>query len=156
MFNVVCIGFFGLAGCGEVTNGSCGKFKVPYGCDRVELHGHVGFDGVNYAGRVFVKKMFMSCDKPSCPVCYKFGWAVREGKKIGVRLDEASKMYGVVEHLSVSVPVKWYRLPFQVLVERVWSALVERGAIGGVLVFHRARSLFVFIIFVLNYFLNRN
>jgi uncharacterized protein with PIN domain len=129
----------GLAGRGEVTNGSCSKFKVAYGCDRVELHNHVGFDGVNYAGKVFVKKVFMSCDKPSCPRCYKYGWAVREGKKMGVRLDEASKMYGDVEHLSVSVPLSWYRLPFNVLVRRVWGALVERGAVGGALIFHRDR-----------------
>jgi hypothetical protein len=50
-----------LVGGGEVTGISCGRFKVAYGCDRVELHNHVGFDGVNYAGKVFVKKVFMSC-----------------------------------------------------------------------------------------------
>ena len=130
---------FGLVGHGQFTNVSCGKFKVAYGCDRVELHNHVGFDGVNYAGKVFVKKVFMSCDKPSCPACYKFGWAVRGGKKIGVRLDEASKMYGAVDHLSISIPLAWYDLPFNVLVKRVWNALVERGAVGGVLIFHRDR-----------------
>jgi hypothetical protein len=108
----------GLAGRGDVTNGSCSRFKVAYGCDRVELHNHVGLDGVNYAGKVFVKKVFMSCDKPSCPSCYKFGWAVREAKKMSVRLMEASKMYGEVEHLSVSVPLAWYALPFKVLVRR--------------------------------------
>jgi hypothetical protein len=129
----------GLAGRGDVTNGSCSRFKVAYGCDRVELHNHVGLDGVNYAGKVFVKKVFMSCDKPSCPSCYKFGWAVREAKKMSVRLMEASKMYGEVEHLSVSVPLAWYALPFKVLVKRVWDALVQRGVIGGALVFHRDR-----------------
>lgn len=128
-----------LVGGGEVTGNSCGKFKVAYGCDRVELHNLITLDGVNYAGKVFVKKVFMSCDKPSCPVCYKFGWAVREAGKIEHRLAEASKVYGAVEHLSVSVPVEWFCLPFKVLIKRVWGALVERGAVGGVLIFHRDR-----------------
>jgi hypothetical protein len=129
----------GLAGGGEVTKVGCGRFKGTYGCDRVELHNHVGLDGVNYAGKVFVKKVFMSCDKPSCPICYKFGWAVREGKKVGVRLEEASKTYGDPDHLSISIPLAWYALPFKLLVKRVWNALVERGAVGGVLIFHRDR-----------------
>jgi hypothetical protein len=103
------------------------------------LHNHVGLDGVNYTGKVFVKKVFMSCDKPSCPICYKFGYAVREAKKIAARLNEASKKYGNIEHLSISIPLAWYALPFKVLVKRVWAALVERGAIGGVLIFHRDR-----------------
>src|SRR5271157_5385084 len=117
----------GLAGHGAITNGSCGRFKRAYGCDRVELHNHVGFDGVNYAGKVFVKKVFMSCDKPSCPICYKFGYAVREGQKMGIRLEAASKIFGNIEHLSISVPLTWFALSFKVLVRRVWNALVERG-----------------------------
>jgi len=41
--------------------------------------------------------------------------------------------------LCVSVPLSWYKLPFKVMVKCVWDALVERGAIGGALVFHRDR-----------------
>lgn len=81
----------------------------------------------------------MSCDKPSCQVCYKFGWAVREGRKVGARFEEASKRYGVVDHFSASVPLDWFQLSYKALVKRVLKACSDRGVIGGCLIFHRDR-----------------
>lgn len=53
-----CYNDFRVAGSGEVTNESCGKFKGAYGCNRVELHNHVGLDGVNYAGKVYEEGVY--------------------------------------------------------------------------------------------------
>jgi len=132
-------GEFSLAGHGVVTNDYCGKFASFLGCNRVELHNHRTLDGLDYSGKVYVKKIFNSCDKPSCPICFKYGWAVREAGKIEGRLVEASKQFGLVEHIIASVPVKDYSLSFEVLRRRVVDVLRIRGVVGGVLIFHRDR-----------------
>jgi len=132
-------GEFRLAGHGDVTNAYCGKFKTFVGCRRVELHDKVTLDGVNHKGKAYVKKIFNSCDKPSCPVCFKRGWAVREGRRIEARLVEASKRFGKVEHIVASVPVCDYSLNFESLRRKVVDILFVRGVVGGVLIFHRDR-----------------
>jgi hypothetical protein len=108
-------------------------------CLGDKLHVHGGLDGSDHKGDVYVQKVFMSCDKPSCKVDYKFGWAVREARKIADRLLKASVMYGEIDHVSVSVPLAWYCLSFDVLKARVWAVLAKLGYIGGPLIFHRDR-----------------
>ena len=134
-------GEFELVGHGKVTNGYCGRFSgYFYGCDRVELHNKTTLDGVNHAGKVHVEKpIFHSCNKPSCPICYKFGWAVREAKAIEARLKEASKRFGQVEHLSISVPVKDYGFDMESLRLKVIKHLKALGVVGGVLIVHGFR-----------------
>jgi len=136
------VDFFGeynLAGHGVVTNSSCGKFASFSGCNRVELHNHQTLDGVDYSGKVYVRKVFVSCHKPSCPICYKYGWAVREAERIEGRLVEACKLFGLVEHIVASVPVRDYGLKFEFLRKKVGEVLHARGIIGGVMIFHRDR-----------------
>jgi hypothetical protein len=132
-------GEFNLAGHGVVTNSSCGVFKRFVGCNRVELHDKVTLDGVKYRGKVFVKKVFFSCGKPSCPICSMFGWSVREAERIESRLAEASKLFGLVEHIVCSVPVRDYGLKFECLRRKVVDVLSAHGVVGGVLIFHRDR-----------------
>jgi hypothetical protein len=99
---------------------------------------------------VYVKDVQHWCDKPSCPICFKHGWAVREAGEIEDRLFEASCGYvdpkgvkhvglGQVEHLSISVPQSWYGLSVEELRERVKKALVRRGVSGAVMIFHGFR-----------------
>ena len=136
------VDFFGeynLAGHGVVTNSSCGKFASFSGCNRVELHNHRTLDGVDYSGKVYVRKVFVSCHKPSCPICYKYAWAVREADKIEGRLVEASKRFGLVEHIVASIPVRDYGLKFPSLRKKVVDILRVRGVVGGVLIFHKDR-----------------
>lgn len=128
-----------LVGNGEVTNGYCGKFASYEGCLRVDLHNKITLDGVNYAGKVFVRKVRFSCGKPSCPVCFKGGWAVREAGNIEMRLKEASKRFGVVEHIVCSVPSKDYGLDYDALRAKVFKILSGLGVVGGVLIFHGFR-----------------
>ena len=132
-------GDYRLVGNGYVTNGYCGKFARFKGCLRVDLHNLVTLDGVNYSGKVFVRRVHFSCGKPSCPVCYKSGWAIREAENIKHRLVESSKRFGVVEHLVCSVPAKDYGLELGALRRKVIKILTKIGVVGGVLIFHAFR-----------------
>ena len=132
-------GNYRLVGNGEVTNRYCGKFARLKGCLRVDLHNKTTLDGVNYAGKVFVRRVHYSCGKPSCPICYKSGWAVREAENIKHRLVEASKRFGKVEHLVCSIPAKDYGLELGVLRCKVYTMLKEIGVVGGALIFHGFR-----------------
>jgi hypothetical protein len=132
-------GDFQLVGNGSVTSEMCGKFRNFKGCIRTELHDRITLDGENFAGKAFVKVVSYSCDKPSCPVCFKSGWAVREAGRIEARLKEASKRFGLAEHIVASPPVRDYGLKFKCLRNKVVKVLAVRGVIGGVLIFHGFR-----------------
>ena len=132
-------GDFQLVGHGQQTNSKCGRFISFKGCIRTELHDKVTLDGVNYKGKVFVRKVHASCDKPTCPVCFKSGWAVREADRIAQRIKEASKRFGLAEHVIVSVPKSDYGLDFENLRLKAVKILYSRGVIGGVLIFHGFR-----------------
>ena len=132
-------GEFQLVGHGKVTNEKCGKFSSFFGCARTALHDRITLDGTNYKGKVYVRKIFHSCDKPSCPVCYKYGWAVRQARKIEVRLAEASKRFGQVEHIVASVPVRDYGLTLEALRSKIDKILAVRGVVGGNKIFHGFR-----------------
>jgi hypothetical protein len=132
-------GGFSLVGNGNVTNSRCGTFASHWGCVRVELHDKVTLDGQNHKGKVYVQKVFNSCDKPSCPVCYRKGWAVREAGRIEVRLKEAAKRFGQIEHIICSVPVKDYGLDLRRLRKKVIEILSSCGVVGGCVIFHGFR-----------------
>jgi hypothetical protein len=133
-------GEYELVGHGKVTNVSCGKFLGFQGCAQIELHNKVTLDGVNYSGKVFARKVHCTCHKPSCPVCYKYGWAVREAKMIEARLAECSKHFGQVEHIIVSVPQRDYGLSLENLRQKAVQVVMKnRGVVGGVMIFHAFR-----------------
>jgi len=131
-------GNFQLVGQGEKTNEKCGRFFGFKGCDNVDLHNKTDLYGVNYAGKVYMFKVFNSCDKPSCPVCYKKGWAVREAGRIEARLKIASKRLGLIEHIIASVPSRDYGLGIKALRSKVDAILKKRG-VHGVKIFHAFR-----------------
>ncbi len=106
-------GDFQLVGHGKQTNANCGRFVSFKGCLHTELHNKTTLNGVNYKGKVYVRKVHASCDKPTCPVCYKSGWAVREADRITQRIRAASKTAGVAEHIIVSIPKSDYGLEFE-------------------------------------------
>jgi hypothetical protein len=132
-------GDFQLVGCGRQTNGSCGLFKSRKVCLREDLHRLITLDGVNFAGKVFVRKYHSWCHRPSCPTCYRHGWAIREATTIEARLKEASKRFGQVEHIVVSVAVRDYGLKYESLRKKVDRALFNCGIVGGVKIFHGFR-----------------
>jgi len=134
-----CYGDFQLVGNGEVGSYYCGKFQSFKGCLRVDLHNIITTDGKSFAGKVFVRKVRFSCGKPSCPVCYERFWAVREAGNIEGRLAEASKRFGLVEHIVVAVPPKFYGLSFVDLRKKAIEVLFARGVAGGAMIFHGFR-----------------
>jgi hypothetical protein len=132
-------GDFELVGHSQVTNEHCGEHKGYFGCLNVKGHDRIGSDGLNHKGQVFIRGVFKSCDKPSCPICYKYGWATREASKMEMRLVEASRQFGLVEHIICSVPRRDYGLSYEELRVKAVKVLVSRGVHGGVLIFHGFR-----------------
>ncbi len=130
------------------TNDRCGSFRKVVGCSRVELHNKVMFDQkmglVNCSGKGYFRPVFHSCDKPSCPVCYERGWAIREARNIDFRLEEISKRldhvaFGDVEHIIVALPPKYWSLDYEGLRGLCDRVLSSRGVVGGAKIFHGAR-----------------
>lgn len=132
-------GDFQLVGHGKVTNEYCGRYIGIKGCLNVDLHNIVTLDGKNYKGKIYRKFVYHFCNKPSCPVCYKKGWAVRQAHNIESRLAEASKRFGQVEHIVATVPPKFYCLSYSDLRKKMRAVLARRGVIGGVMIFHGFR-----------------
>ncbi|XES77351.1 MAG: hypothetical protein ACBZ72_00365 [Candidatus Bathyarchaeia archaeon] len=133
-------GEFELVGHGERTNNQCGKFKKFMGCLNIEGHNQARhFLGNLPKDSVFVKPIYHSCDKPTCPICFKFGWAVREATRMEARLRESSHRYGLIEHIVASVPAKLYGLNLDQLRKAAVKVLDSRGIIGGSMIFHGFR-----------------
>ncbi len=133
-------GGFKLVGHDKITNANCGRFESWYGCLRTELHGRVTLDGKTHKGEIFVKKYFHSCDKPSCPVCFKKGWASHAARRVDAKISHASKVLNLKpEHIIASVPISQYGLPFEKVKANMLEAISKRGVIGGVMIFHAFR-----------------
>jgi hypothetical protein len=133
-------GDYELVGHGEVTNSECGVFKKFMGCLNVELHNGVRWFYPDLPkDAVFVKSVYHSCDKPTCPVCFKYSWAVRQATRMEARLKEAARRFGLVEHIVASVPHNEYGLSLEALRERAVKILASRGVIGGSMIFHGFR-----------------
>jgi len=137
-----------LVGNGGVTNEYCGTFFRIKACSRVELHNRIKYakvviDGkervVRTTGKVDRKIVLHYCNKPSCSVCYKHGWATRLAGSIERRLTEASKRWGLIEHIVVGIPSKFWHLSYKELKKKCFEGCSVRGIIGGVLIFHAFR-----------------
>lgn len=134
-------GEFELVGHGEQTNAECGTFKKFIGCLEYEKHNQARWftEGLK-KDSILVKPIYHSCDKPTCPKCFRFGWAVREAYRMERRLQEASKQLGSpVEHIVASVPIEEYGLSLEVLRHNLVRILSNRGIIGGSIIFHGFR-----------------
>jgi hypothetical protein len=138
-------GPYQLVGHGHKTNDNCGRFSSHWGCVRVELHGHGDgqrdLNGNDFSGQVYHRLVFYSCDKPSCSVCYEYGWASREAHKIEVRVVEleSQKRFGKAEHFVATVPPHFYGLSDEALRAKIIEVLRACGVVGGCLIFHGFR-----------------
>jgi len=127
-----------VVGNGKVTSPSCGKYSGLKVCLNVDLHGQRRLDGGCNSGKIFRRIIHFSCGRPLCPECY-VNWALRSARKVAFILGEASKQFGKVEHVIVSVPPEDYGLDFEELRRKCIKVLFSRGVIGGSLIFHGAR-----------------
>jgi hypothetical protein len=121
-------GEFELVGHGKQTNDKCGTFNKFMGCLNVEAHNTARWLNPDLKkDSVFVKSVYHSCDKPTCPKCFKFGWAVRQATRMEEHLKKASASYGLVEHIVASVPVELYGLSLEALRARAVKILANRA-----------------------------
>ena len=131
---------FELVGHGKQTNVKFGTFNKFMGCLNVEAHNASRWLNPDLKkDSVYVKSVYHSCDKPTCPQCFKFGWAVRQATRMEERLKKASVSYGLVEHIVASVPVELYGLSLEALRSRAVKILANRGIVGGSMIFHGFR-----------------
>lgn len=121
------------------TRLKCGTFLFPFGCSDLEAHAGVIVDGVDCTGKGYFLAVFNSCDRPTCEICFKNGWARRGGYKIALRLKGFEK-YGEVYHIIASVPPSDYDLPYAVQCENTRKALLKRHVIGGEMTVHAVRG----------------
>jgi hypothetical protein len=136
---------FQRVGQGVVTNGvetgkkACGTYYGVDFCPNVHLHNFVSLDGVNYRGKTSWVKRFRSCDKPSCPVCYK-RWAQRQARHVEARIKVLEKQLGKkAEHLVWSPKSDCYGLSFEDLKAMMRKELKACGYLGGYEIFHMER-----------------
>ena len=141
---------FERVGNGVQTNEHCGSYLHTYVCLHVELHDKVTLDGVNHKGKIPLKKVFNSCDKPSCPICFKRGWANREARNASIKIEKISCGYvdddgkkhsalGKSEHIIVSVSRSDYSMSFKRLKAKHQKLLMSLGVLGGISIFHLQR-----------------
>lgn len=114
-------------GSGEQKDDLCDKFMGHVGCLRGDLHRLITLDGQDHSGKGFFKRVYHSCDRPECPLCYR-RWAVRAAGDAEALLKKAAHGYtdddgkkhsglGAIEHIidrvlnpSMSFPLKNLRL----------------------------------------------
>ena len=130
-------GDFELVGLEAPTNRSCGSHSHLEGC--LNLKGHVNTLDGNFKGKAYVYVASIHCNKPSCSVCYQFGWGAREARKAEKRLKFASRQFGSIEHIVLSVPVADYGLSYEKLHAKALKVAFKRGIIGGLIIFHAFR-----------------
>ena len=128
-----------LLGHGDVTNENCGKFVRYMGCDRLDLHVRINLDGKSYEGKVYVRMGFNYCHKPSCPKCFKHGFAVQLAERANARVQNYQNRKGSCEHIVISVPIKDYKLTRDELRKKAIEILISLGVIGGGIIFHGFR-----------------
>jgi hypothetical protein len=124
-----------LVGHGE-SYSDCGKTLVR-GCLNRDHHPNTldGFEG----GGVVVELYKRSCMRRECPTCYE-SWAGKEAGKVEYRLKEfKTKNFRKPIHLSVSIPIKDYNLPFIDVRKLAYKLLRKAGLFGGCSVFHPFR-----------------
>jgi hypothetical protein len=149
---------FVLAGNGGVTNpditakNGCHRYVKTVGCLDGVAHSHMTIDGVKHCGNGMFYPVFHHCDKASCPLCYREGFAKRTAKKVAARLEFAEKEFfrkgmdvGKIEHFVISLNSKdalTLRDALNKLAavekarHKAWSVAVARGFVGAVLLFH--------------------
>jgi len=131
-------GIWEMVGHGLQTNEHCGTFRSLWGCLRTEQHDIISKDGKNHKGEGYGYKVFCSCGKLTCPICFKNACG-RLARSIEDRLAEASKQWGEVYHLSATFPLKFWHLTYEQLRAKAIKMLTARGVVGGVLIWHGAR-----------------
>jgi hypothetical protein len=127
-----------LVGHGKQTRETCGHRRMVLACLNVDLHRQKTLDGMIRAGQVYYETINYWCHHPECPVCMPI-WAIREACLIEGRLKEASRHFGQVEHLVISVAVRDLGLGMKALRRKAEKILMDLGVLGGCIIPHAFR-----------------
>lgn len=138
-------GDFRLTGGGKVTSAYCGTYHNVDGCIRVGLHAGKVFRHKDATGKVYIRKIHVSCKRNSCPLCFYYGFCMRLAGSSSNRLEGVAEKHGglKIEHIVCSVPKSDYALglrDFKALRLKAIEALKVRGIVGGSLIFHAYRE----------------
>jgi hypothetical protein len=130
---------------GEKKDDKCGSFlrrkvKAFRVCFNLEAHkGIVDIHGFDYTGKVPVKRVFYSCNRPECPSCGVSGWAVREsGRAEGILRYASDKLHYKSQHIIISPPQD-FSGSYDDLKKYILKAMLRRGIVGGCYVYHHFR-----------------
>jgi hypothetical protein len=127
-----------LAGTEKVTAYYCATFRYLDGCLNVEGHNVVDLLGRDFRNKAIYKPTYVSCDKPSCPKCYR-SYCLREAAKIDAKLAESGKKWGPADHIVISVALKDYNLSPDELYAKLFGYLRELGVVGACVIPHPFR-----------------
>jgi hypothetical protein len=131
-------GRYRLVGHGSVTNKWCRKFVGMLLCPFHQWHDKTP-NGEDVRGKTDALIIIHSCDRPSCPKCYK-AWASQCGKRVQTRLLKASGILGLdIEHVVYSFPPDYWGVPESTLRKMAIVGLKARGVIAGFMAFHGTR-----------------
>ena len=125
-------------GRGKKSSSLCGRWVGLNVCKNFEGHEGKLLNGEDCTDKVVNYNRHLWCKKSSCPVCFIRGWSVRGARSIFSRFVKAVQLgLGKVEHIVVSPPVAEGRvLPESALRKICRKALVDRGILGGCMIFH--------------------
>lgn len=127
---------FKRAGQEEPTNSWCGNFKRFTGC--ILPHDFVTLEEINYKDMVYIHPTYMSCDKPSCRIDYKRGFARKEAQKCEERFNAIQGSL-MPDHFSVSLGEKDWGVSVLLMAKKAMAAAEVRGLTGGCWVYHQER-----------------
>jgi hypothetical protein len=127
-----------LVGTEKVTAYYCSTFRYLDGCLNVDEHNVVDVLGRDFSNKAIFKPTYVSCDKPSCPKCYR-SWCLREARQIDAKLAVSGKKWGLAEHIVVSVALKDYNLSSDELYTKLYGYLRELGVVGAFVIPHPFR-----------------
>jgi hypothetical protein len=125
-------------GTGNQKDDLCGENIGHVGCLREDLHNLKTLDGESHLGKIFAKRIYHSCDRPECRICYR-RWCIREAGRAEERLRACANRFGTIEHIIDSCPKSEYDLPFEKLKAISLKAVRARGYLGGFQIFHAQR-----------------
>jgi hypothetical protein len=127
---------WGLPGHGQARF-DCGSF-FTLGCLESRAHVQTRLDGVEVAGKVYLKRKRVSCGRPECPVCYE-SWASREAHRIDYRVSQFKTRMKPI-HVTVSPSRKDWALSISEMRKKMYVLSGKVGFFGGSCIFHPFRQ----------------
>ena len=136
VFSADLVDGWGLPGHGE-SKSDCGTF-FTMGCLEVGNHVQSRVDGVDVAGKIYLKHKKVSCGRSTCPICYE-SWASREAHRIDYRISQFKTRMKPI-HVTVSPSRCDWALSVGQMRKKAYVLARKVGFFGGSCIFHPFRQ----------------